>query len=224
MQIPASPDKEKLNAELKSLCDEVSRTLRETVALLVDFVQSRALLGATLQRKSTEHRRKWADITHCFINSANRFAIHKPYFYQGKPVLFNFLQGGAAVWCIGFQKLRGQGITILGDIVLKDKVVVYDLAGQWIGWANYDCYIQPMLMFSVSTTLVSQETDVIAQYYWCRFLAKKRHPRRYYKRRFKTATNDCFEPPLIVLLLHRFPHRHSGDLYLTSSSLGFGTS
>ncbi|KAL8487243.1 hypothetical protein ACS0TY_023790 [Phlomoides rotata] len=47
--------------------------------------------------------------------------------------------GGAAVWCIGFQKLQGQGITILGDLVLKDKVVVYDLAGQRIGWANYDC-------------------------------------------------------------------------------------
>ncbi|KAL3620148.1 hypothetical protein CASFOL_035060 [Castilleja foliolosa] len=47
--------------------------------------------------------------------------------------------GGAAVWCIGFQKLQGQGFTILGDIVLKDKVVVYDLAGQRIGWANYDC-------------------------------------------------------------------------------------
>jgi hypothetical protein len=47
--------------------------------------------------------------------------------------------GGAAVWCIGFQKIQGQGITILGDLVLKDKIVVYDLAGQRIGWANYDC-------------------------------------------------------------------------------------
>ncbi|KAM7522449.1 hypothetical protein LguiA_012351 [Lonicera macranthoides] len=47
--------------------------------------------------------------------------------------------GGAAVWCIGFQKIPGQGITILGDLVLKDKIVVYDLAGQRIGWANYDC-------------------------------------------------------------------------------------
>ncbi|KAJ0083417.1 hypothetical protein Patl1_30532 [Pistacia atlantica] len=65
--------------------------------------------------------------------------------------------GGAAVWCIGFQKIQGQ--TILGgidstkiilaitgqlsislvDLVLKDKIVVYDLAGQRIGWANYDC-------------------------------------------------------------------------------------
>ncbi|KAA8550275.1 hypothetical protein F0562_001959 [Nyssa sinensis] len=46
--------------------------------------------------------------------------------------------GGAAVWCIGFQKSKGQR-TILGDLVLKDKIIVYDLAGQRIGWANYDC-------------------------------------------------------------------------------------
>ncbi|PWA83074.1 aspartic peptidase A1 family, Aspartic peptidase domain protein [Artemisia annua] len=49
------------------------------------------------------------------------------------------LIGGAVVWCIGFQKIRGQGITILGDLVLKDRIVVYDLGGQRIGWANYDC-------------------------------------------------------------------------------------
>ncbi|KAE8704595.1 Eukaryotic aspartyl protease family protein isoform 2 [Hibiscus syriacus] len=45
---------------------------------------------------------------------------------------------GATMWCIGFQKVQG-GITILGDIVLKDKIFVYDLAHQRIGWANYDC-------------------------------------------------------------------------------------
>ncbi|XP_073291845.1 aspartic proteinase 36-like [Primulina huaijiensis] len=47
--------------------------------------------------------------------------------------------GGAAVWCIGIQKFQGEGMTILGDLVLKDKIVVYDLAEQRIGWANYDC-------------------------------------------------------------------------------------
>ncbi|KAI3826436.1 hypothetical protein L1987_00484 [Smallanthus sonchifolius] len=47
--------------------------------------------------------------------------------------------GGTALWCIGFQKISGQGITILGDLVLKDRIVVYDLGGQRIGWANYDC-------------------------------------------------------------------------------------
>lgn len=25
------------------------------------------------------------------------------------------------------------------DLVLKDKIFVYDLANQRIGWANYDC-------------------------------------------------------------------------------------
>jgi len=29
--------------------------------------------------------------------------------------------------------------TGLADIVLKDKMVVYDLAHQRIGWTNYDC-------------------------------------------------------------------------------------
>ncbi|KAM7275697.1 hypothetical protein ACFE04_017563 [Oxalis oulophora] len=47
--------------------------------------------------------------------------------------------GGTAVWCIGFSKNQVQEITILGDLVLKDKIFVYDLAEQRIGWANYDC-------------------------------------------------------------------------------------
>jgi len=25
------------------------------------------------------------------------------------------------------------------DLVLKDKIIVYDLARQQIGWTNYDC-------------------------------------------------------------------------------------
>ncbi|KAF3775960.1 Aspartic proteinase-like protein 2 [Nymphaea thermarum] len=51
---------------------------------------------------------------------------------------------GATVWCIGWQKMQGS-MTILGDdvyfadIVLKDKIFVYDLEGQQVGWTNYDC-------------------------------------------------------------------------------------
>ncbi|XP_059667529.1 aspartic proteinase 36-like [Cornus florida] len=45
----------------------------------------------------------------------------------------------AALWCIGFQKVQDHGLTILGDLVLKDKIFVYDLARQRIGWADYDC-------------------------------------------------------------------------------------
>lgn len=59
--------------------------------------------------------------------------------------------GGAAVWCIGFQKTQGQGVTILGDLVLKDKIVVYDLVGQRIGWANYDCSLTVNVSASTGT-------------------------------------------------------------------------
>ncbi|KAL5543704.1 hypothetical protein UlMin_007488 [Ulmus minor] len=39
-------------------------------------------------------------------------------------------------WCIAFQE---GDATILGDLFLKDKIVAYDLDGQRIGWAKYDC-------------------------------------------------------------------------------------
>ncbi|KAL4371474.1 hypothetical protein AHAS_Ahas06G0169400 [Arachis hypogaea] len=50
---------------------------------------------------------------------------------------YGFLDG-AAMWCMGFQKVQ-EGFTILGDLVLKDKIFVYDLANERIGWTNYDC-------------------------------------------------------------------------------------
>ncbi|XP_010242907.1 PREDICTED: aspartic proteinase-like protein 2 isoform X2 [Nelumbo nucifera] len=57
------------------------------------------------------------------------------------PVEYLIKQGdadGAEMWCIGFQRVQDQGMTILGDLVLRDKIFVYDLANQRIGWANYD--------------------------------------------------------------------------------------
>ncbi|XP_027342476.1 aspartic proteinase-like protein 2 [Abrus precatorius] len=65
--------------------------------------------------------------------------------------------GGAQVWCIGFQKIQGQGATILGDLVLKDKIVVYDVAGQRIGWANYDC----SLSVNVSATTATGRSEFV---------------------------------------------------------------
>ncbi|KAF7818705.1 aspartic proteinase-like protein 2 [Senna tora] len=53
-------------------------------------------------------------------------------------LLHNGFIDGVAMWCIGFQKVQ-EGVTILGDLVLKDKIFVYDLAHQRIGWTNYDC-------------------------------------------------------------------------------------
>ncbi|KAJ7981091.1 aspartic proteinase-like protein 2 [Quillaja saponaria] len=65
--------------------------------------------------------------------------------------------GGASVWCIGILKSQGQGITILGDLVLKDKIVVYDLAGQRIGWSNYDC----SMSVNVSTTSSTRRSEFV---------------------------------------------------------------
>lgn len=65
---------------------------------------------------------------------------------------------GTAVWCIGFQKISGQELTILGDLVLKDKIVVYDLAGSRIGWVNYNC----SLSVNVSTTSSTGKTEFVS--------------------------------------------------------------
>ncbi|GMJ15489.1 hypothetical protein like AT5G22850 [Hibiscus trionum] len=64
---------------------------------------------------------------------------------------------GAAVWCIGFQKIEGQSITILGDLVLKDKIFVYDLGKQRIGWKNYDCSSS----VNVSATIYRGKTELV---------------------------------------------------------------
>ncbi|KAK2965365.1 hypothetical protein RJ640_024107 [Escallonia rubra] len=62
---------------------------------------------------------------------------------------------GAAMWCIGFQRVQDQGITILGDLVLKDKIFVYDLARKRIGWADYDC------SSSVNVSITSSKDEFI---------------------------------------------------------------
>lgn len=48
-----------------------------------------------------------------------------------------------------------EGTTILGDLVLKDKIVVYDLARQQIGWTNYDCSM------SVNVSVTSSKDEYI---------------------------------------------------------------
>ncbi|KAH7315975.1 hypothetical protein KP509_21G072500 [Ceratopteris richardii] len=47
---------------------------------------------------------------------------------------------GDNIWCIGFQTSgSNNSINILGDIVLKDRLIIYDLEQQLIGWVDYDC-------------------------------------------------------------------------------------
>ncbi|KAL8504978.1 hypothetical protein ACS0TY_016251 [Phlomoides rotata] len=62
---------------------------------------------------------------------------------------------GATTWCIGFLKVQNQGTTILGDLVLKDKIFVYDLAHQRIGWADYDCSL------SVNVSITSGKDEYV---------------------------------------------------------------
>ncbi|CAH2038593.1 unnamed protein product, partial [Thlaspi arvense] len=73
-----------------------------------------------------------------------------------------FSSSGSSIWCIGFQRMSHRRITILGDLVLKDKVVVYDLVRQRIGWAEYDCSLE----VNVSATRGGQSRDVINTGQW----------------------------------------------------------
>ncbi|WJX27976.1 hypothetical protein P8452_16747 [Trifolium repens] len=59
---------------------------------------------------------------------------------------------GGSVWCIGFQKIKSQRVTILGDLLLKDKIVVYDLDGQRIGWDDYDCSLPDNVCTAIGTS------------------------------------------------------------------------
>ncbi|CAI9783140.1 unnamed protein product [Fraxinus pennsylvanica] len=62
---------------------------------------------------------------------------------------------GNATWCIGFVKVKSPGTTILGDLVLKDKIFVYDLAHQRIGWADHDCSL------SVNVSITSGKDEFV---------------------------------------------------------------
>ncbi|KAK4392128.1 Aspartic proteinase-like protein 2 [Sesamum angolense] len=59
-------------------------------------------------------------------------------------VLMGYLDG-AAMWCIGFLKI----------LFLKDKIFVYDLAHQRIGWADYDCSL------SVNVSITSGKDEYV---------------------------------------------------------------
>ncbi|XP_011101466.1 aspartic proteinase-like protein 2 [Sesamum indicum] len=75
-----------------------------------------------------------------------------------RPIDYLVLTGyldGAAVWCIGFLKVQNEGTTILGDLFLKDKIFVYDLAHQRIGWADYDCSL------SVNVSITSGKDEYV---------------------------------------------------------------
>ncbi|KAI3683835.1 hypothetical protein L1987_84350 [Smallanthus sonchifolius] len=75
------------------------------------------------------------EVSFNFAGDASMILKPEKYLMPGDPV---FLQDGGVPWCIGFQKALN-GMTVLGDLVLRDKIFVYDLSRKRIGWTDYDC-------------------------------------------------------------------------------------
>ncbi|XP_052175385.1 aspartic proteinase 36-like [Diospyros lotus] len=90
-----------------------------------------------------------SSVTEVFPLVSLNFAGGAPMVLRPEDYLVDFgFIDGAVTWCIGFQKVQDLGVTILGDLVLKNKIFVYDLARKRLGWADYDC----SLPVNVSTT------------------------------------------------------------------------
>ncbi|XP_021900148.1 aspartic proteinase-like protein 2 [Carica papaya] len=52
------------------------------------------------------------------------------------------------MWCFGWQNggmqtKDGTQLTLLGDLVLSNKLVLYDIENQVIGWTEYNCEYIP---------------------------------------------------------------------------------
>ncbi|RZC90869.1 hypothetical protein C5167_028701 [Papaver somniferum] len=48
------------------------------------------------------------------------------------------IPAGSVLWCIGVHKIH-DGMFVLGDLVLKDRIVIYNLGHQRVRWIDYDC-------------------------------------------------------------------------------------
>ncbi|XP_023738118.1 aspartic proteinase 36 [Lactuca sativa] len=108
---------------------------------VLQFVQPLIFKGSQCYIVASSTPEIFPTVSLNFAGSASMILRPQDYLLQQNSV------DGASVWCIGFQKSQVQGITILGDLVLKDKIIVYDLGGRRIGWANYDC----SMLVNVST-------------------------------------------------------------------------
>ncbi|GJZ57168.1 aspartic proteinase-like protein 2 [Tanacetum coccineum] len=69
-------------------------------------------------------------------------------------------QGDFDVWCIGFIESTNQDTT-LGDLVLRDKLIVYDLEGERIGWSNYDCSLFINATATAPSSGVTSEPEIL---------------------------------------------------------------
>uniref|UniRef100_A0A3Q7EAR5 Peptidase A1 domain-containing protein n=1 Tax=Solanum lycopersicum TaxID=4081 RepID=A0A3Q7EAR5_SOLLC len=65
----------------------------------------------------------------------------------------------AVKWCIHFIR-RDLSLTTIGDVALKDRIIVYDLARQRIGWANYNCSLHVNVSITFGTYDVTQASTI----------------------------------------------------------------
>ncbi|KAG1347500.1 aspartic proteinase-like protein 2 [Cocos nucifera] len=120
------------------------------VASLSSSVQSLVTKGNQCFVTSSSVNESFPSVTLNFMGNASMPLKPEDYLLQQGSV------DNDIIWCIGWQKNQGQGFTILGDIVLKDKIFVYDLANQQIGWVNYDCSLAVNVTTSVKNTYANR--------------------------------------------------------------------
>ncbi|CAD5324696.1 unnamed protein product [Arabidopsis thaliana] len=82
-----------------------------------------------------------------FAGGASMVIKPEAYLFQ------KFLDLTNAIWCLGFYSSTSRRITIIGEVAIRDKMFVYDLDHQRIGWAEYNC--------SSDVTRAQQNKDII---------------------------------------------------------------
>ncbi|KAI4986612.1 hypothetical protein ZWY2020_019242 [Hordeum vulgare] len=109
----------------------------------------------------------------CWKSNISEFPVVTLYFEGGAPLAVepaNYLVslGGShlpdniIVLCIGFQsskRFKGyEHATILGDIVLRDKVFAYNLEKMRMGWVDYNCSLLNMTTLVVASQSLRSHT------------------------------------------------------------------
>ncbi|KAG7548189.1 Aspartic peptidase domain superfamily [Arabidopsis suecica] len=87
------------------------------------------------------------EVTLGFAGGASMVIKPEAYLFQMFPDLVN------AIWCLAFRSSTSRRITIIGEVAIRDKMFVYDLDHQRIGWAEYNC--------SLDVTRREQNKDII---------------------------------------------------------------
>ncbi|XP_010241480.1 PREDICTED: aspartic proteinase-like protein 2 [Nelumbo nucifera] len=121
-----------------------------TLAYLPDTVYS-ALMNQVMSQQPNLQTHIVEDQFQCFqyIGSVDdgfpvvtlRFENSLPLVVYPHDYLFQIREDA---WCVGWQNSGlqskdGKDMTLLGDIVLSNKLIVYDLENQTIGWTEYNC-------------------------------------------------------------------------------------